>query len=86
MRADGWWLHPEPPLSCGCKVLYPKRTQGSAAAAVELLVAEMTCPVVNNTHAFRRDAQKVVGVFGDQDDYISNASNKIAIYIKSPSA
>lgn len=47
-------------------------------------VSEMTCPVVNNVHTFHRTAQKVVGIFGDQDGYISNASNKIAVYIKSP--
>lgn len=51
--------------------------------SVNCSVSEMTCPVVNNVHIFYRTAQKVVGIFDDQDDYSSNASNKIAIYIKS---
>lgn len=42
----------------------------------------MTHPVVNNVHTFHKSAQKVVGIFGDEDNYISNANNKIAIYIK----
>lgn len=47
-------------------------------------MSELTWPVVNHLHIFHRLAQKAVGIFRERDNYFSNASNKIAIYMKRP--
>lgn len=49
-----------------------------------IALPELTWPMVNHLHRFHRLAQKMVGIFWEQDNYFSNASNKIAIYIKRP--
>lgn len=71
-------LNPEPLLPCGIKVFW------CSAMVCNGSVSELTWPVVNHLHIFHRLAQKVVGIFREQDNYFSNASNKIDIYIKRP--